>query len=67
MGRFIFSLGIRHIGQENAKVLAKYFQNVEKFFEICKKLNTNNQNYLDELHNIDGIGISQIVWLKNFF
>ncbi|MBO6493172.1 MAG: NAD-dependent DNA ligase LigA, partial [Pelagibacteraceae bacterium] len=67
LDRFIFSLGIRHIGQENAKVLAKYFQSVQKFFEICKKLNTDNQNYLDELHSIDGIGISQIDWLKKFF
>jgi DNA ligase (NAD+) len=67
LNRFIFSLGIRHIGQENAKVLAKYFQSVQKFFEICKKLNTDNQNYLDELHSIDGIGISQIDWLKKFF
>jgi DNA ligase (NAD+) len=67
LDRFIFSLGIRHIGQENAKVLAKYFQSGQKFFEICKKLNTDNQNYLEELHSIDGIGISQIDWLKKFF
>ena len=35
--RFIFSLGIRHIGQENAKILAKHFLNVQKFFEIYLK------------------------------
>jgi len=67
LNRFIFSLGIRHIGQENAKVLAKYFQDVRKFFEICKKLNTDSQNYLDELYSVNGIGISQIVYLKKFF
>jgi len=67
LDRFIFSLGIRHIGQENAKVLAKYFQSAQKFFGICKKLNTGSQNYLDELYSIDGIGISQIDWLKKFF
>ena len=67
LDRFIFSLGIRHIGQENAKLLAKYFLSVQQFFETCKKLNINNQNYLDELHSIDGIGTSQIDSLKKFF
>ena len=67
LDRFIFSLGIRHIGQENAKLLAKHFLSVQQFFETCKKLNINNQNYLDELHSIDGIGTSQIDSLKKFF
>ena len=65
--RFIFSLGIRHIGQENAKILAKHFLNVQKFFETSKKLNKNNQRHLDELQSIDGIGNSQTVSLKKFF
>ena len=67
LNRFIFSLGIRHIGQENAKVLAKHFLNVQKFFDISKKLNENNQKHIDELQSIDGIGISQIESLKKFF
>jgi len=67
LDRFIFSLGIRHIGQENAKVLAKYFLNVRKFFDMSKKLNKYNQKYLDELQSIDGIGNSQIKSLKFFF
>jgi len=67
LDRFIFSLGIRHIGQENAKILAKHFLNVHQFFETCRKLNINDQNYLDELQSIDGIGTSQIDSLKKFF
>ena len=66
LDRFIFSLGIRHIGEENAKVLAKHFINVKKFFDISKNLN-NNQKYLDELQSIDGIGNSQTESLKKFF
>ena len=66
LDRFIFSLGIRHIGEENAKVLAKHFINVQKFFDISKNLN-NNQKYLDELQSIDGIGNSQTGSLKKFF
>ena len=38
--KFIFSLGIRHIGQENAKIIAGYFKSIdkaEKFFNSNKK------------------------------
>ena len=67
LNRFIFSLGIRHIGQENAKVLAKYFLNVQKFFNFSKKLNKDNQKHLNDLQSIDGIGNSQTDSLKKFF
>jgi len=59
--RFIYSLGIRHIGLENAKILSKHFTSFSKF----KLLSTNN-NY-DDLLNIDGIGETQINSIKNFF
>ena len=67
LDRFIFSLGIRHIGQENAKVLAKHFLNVKHFFETSKKINVEEKNYPNELYTIDGIGASQIDSLKKFF
>ena len=67
LDRFIFSLGIRHVGEENAKVLAKHFLNAKKFINISKKLNDNNPKYLESLKLIDGIGNSQTVSLKKFF
>ena len=67
LDRFIFSLGIRHIGEENAKVLAKHFLSVKFFFYISKRLNSNNSKYLGELKSIDGIGNSQTESLKKFF
>ena len=67
LDRFIFSLGIRHIGEENAKVLAKYFLNEKSFFDLSKKLNDSKSKYRDELQSIDGIGNSQIESLKKFF
>ena len=60
-------MGIRHIGQENAKVLAKHFVTAKNFFEICKKLNTGKQEHLHELNSVDGIGSAQIDSLKKFF
>ncbi len=59
--RFIYALGIRHIGLENAKLISKHLKNKKKFLELSKV------NNLDELLNIDGIGETQIKSIKNFF
>ncbi len=59
--KFIFALGIRHIGLENAKLLSKYFVTFRNFQKLSKK-----NNYKDLL-NIDGIGETQVSSVKNFF
>ena len=61
LDKFIFSLGIRHIGQENAKLLSEFLKEKENFFRL------KNQNYIEDLINIDGIGDTQINSLKMFF
>ena len=59
--RFIYALGIRHIGQENAKLLAKHLKTAVNFFKLSDDRNIEN------LSNIDGIGITQIQSIKKFF
>ena len=59
--RFIYSLGIRHIGQENAKLLARHLKSINNFL----KLSTAED--LGDLSNIDGIGETQIKSIRNFF
>ena len=59
--KFIYALGIRHIGFENAKLIAKTLKSPEKF------LNLSKENKIDDLLNIDGIGETQITSLKKFF
>ena len=59
--RFIYSLGIRHIGLENAKLLSKHFVSFLKFKNLSKT------NKYDDLLNIDGIGETQVNSIKNFF
>ncbi len=61
LDKFIFSLGIRHIGQENAKLLSEFLKKKENFFRL------RNQSYIQELINIDGIGDTQLNSLKIFF
>ena len=59
--RFIYALGIRHIGLENAKLIAKYLKSSKKFLTLSKS------GKINELLNIDGIGETQINSIKNFF
>ena len=59
--RFIYSLGIRHIGQENAKLIARHLKSTLNFSKLSENKN------IDNLSNIDGIGPTQIQSIKNFF
>ncbi len=59
--RFIFSLGIRHIGLENAKLLSKHFVSFINFKNLSK------EKKFKELLNIDGMGETQVNSIKNFF
>ena len=61
LDRLIYSLGIRHIGLENAKILSKHFRSFSKFKSLSK------DNSYKELLNIDGIGETQVNSIKNFF
>jgi DNA ligase (NAD+) len=59
--RFIYSLGIRHIGQENAKLIARHLKTAPNFFRLSEESN------IESLSNINGIGITQIQSIKKFF
>ncbi len=59
--KFIYSLGIRHIGLENAKTISRNLKSLKNFITFSKK------NTFDNLINIDGIGETQINSIKNFF
>ncbi len=59
--RFIYALGIRHIGLENAKIISKNLKSLKNFISLSKI------NNFDNLINIDGIGDTQVSSIKNFF
>jgi len=63
--KLIFAIGIRHIGQENAKTLAKYFVNMKKFEELF--YNKKRKKVLDHLLELNGIGETQVNSLDIFF
>ena len=59
--KFIYSMGIRHIGIENAKIISENVKNINDFILIIK----DKKFY--KFANINGIGETQINSLKNFF
>jgi DNA ligase (NAD+) len=59
--KFIYSLGIRHIGLENAKLISRNIKSSINF------INLNKNNKLKELEDLDGIGETQIKSIKKFF
>ena len=65
LDRFIFSVGIRHIGQENAKILAGFFKSINKFCDLF--IEKNRIKILENLIELDGIGQIQIDSINSFF
>jgi DNA ligase (NAD+) len=61
LDRFIYSLGIRHIGQENAKIIARHLKKAINFLKL------HDDKNIESLSNIDGIGNTQIQSIKKFF
>ncbi len=59
--RFIYALGIRHIGLENARLIAKSLKSAKNLLILSKSGN------FEELLNLDGMGVTQINSIKNFF
>ncbi len=65
LDKFIYSIGIRHIGQENAKILAGFFGNISNFNKLFDK--KKSKSLLKNLSDLDGIGETQIESIESFF
>ncbi len=61
LDKFLYAIGIRHIGIENAKLLAEHVKSIKNFIILV------NKDKLNEFLDIDGIGETQINSLKTFF
>ena len=65
LDKFIYSIGIRHIGQENAKILASFFNSINEFIKLFDT--KSRKILLVNLVDLDGIGETQILSIDNFF
>ena len=56
LDRFIFALGIRHVGETTARVLARSYGSAEAFLEAMTAAQDGASDAYQELVSIDGIG-----------
>ncbi len=62
--RFIYSLGIRHLGSSTASLLASHCISLKKMISI---FSSKNSEEIDEIKSLDGIGDKVVNALIDFF
>ncbi len=65
--RFIYGLGIRHVGEQTAKDLAHNYGDIDSFSHAMTKLKDDSGEAWEELISIDGIGDIVASSLRAFF
>lgn len=65
--RFIFSLGIRHVGEGNAKLLARAYGSWAAFYDAMTAAHDHESDAWADLNDIDGIGHIVAEALVEFF
>ena len=67
LDRFIYGLGIRHVGATTGKLLARSYGTFERFHEAIMLSADEQSESWQELNNIDGIGAIVAHALVDFF
>jgi DNA ligase (NAD+) len=68
LDRFIYALGIRHVGETTAKLLARFYGSVEAFrAAMLEAAKGNDTEAFKELDNIEGIGEVVAQAIADFF
>ena len=65
--RFIYALGIRFVGEVNAKVLARHYGDFARWRAAMLTLAGGDAEAVAELDNVDGVGSALIEQLAEFF
>jgi DNA ligase (NAD+) len=67
LNRFIFALGIRHVGETNARRLARHFGSIEALRSLASQAADPTSPERTELTAIDGIGTVVAEAIADFF
>ncbi|MGB3810515.1 MAG: NAD-dependent DNA ligase LigA [Parvibaculum sp.] len=67
LDRFIFGLGIRHVGETNARLLARSYITLQHFTEEMEKAADHDSDAYRDLLSIDGVGDVLAEALIDFF
>ena len=65
--RFIYALGIRHVGETTATALARGYGAWEAFHDACLKLTRDDEETKQEMDALDQIGDTVIESLRDYF
>jgi len=65
--RFIYALGIRHVGETTAVALARGYGTWDAFHEACLKLARGDEETKEEMDALDQIGDTVIDSLRGYF
>jgi DNA ligase (NAD+) len=65
--RFIYALGIRHVGETTAVALARGYGSWDAFFEACLRLAKDDEETKQEMDALDQIGDTVIESLRDYF
>ena len=65
--RFIYALGVRHVGETTAVALARGYGNWDAFHEACLRLVKDDAETKEEMDALDQIGDTVIESLHDYF
>jgi DNA ligase (NAD+) len=65
--RFIYALGVRHVGETTAVALARGYGNWTAFHDACRKLAAGDAETQEEMDALDQIGDTVIESLRDYF
>jgi len=65
--RFVFALGVRHVGETTAVALARGYGSWNAFHDACLRLAKGDAEAADEMDALDQIGDTVIESLRNYF
>ncbi|MBO0752749.1 MAG: NAD-dependent DNA ligase LigA, partial [Bradyrhizobiaceae bacterium] len=65
--RFIYALGIRHVGETTATALARGYGTWEAFHDACLRLAGGDEETRQEMDALDQIGDTVIASLRDYF
>ncbi len=67
LDRFINALGIRHVGEGTARLLARTYGDIDSFYQAGRALGVGDEAARAEMEAIDGIGPAVVEALGDFF
>ena len=67
LDRYIFALGIRHIGETSARLLARHYMSLPAMMQAAQAMAAGDESARSEIETLDGVGKALVDALISFF